>query len=96
MPTTSSLPRKIPTPSPDEAPQELNEGALAVRFGSGVQEHSLIERVTRAEQGSNNLPEQLFDLGIIVRELPDPVDNAPPVNHRARGGVFMTALSLAA
>ena len=76
------------SPSSNEVPQELDEGALAVRSGRGVQENSLIERVTRTEQGSNNPPEQSFDLGIIVRKLPDPLVNAPPINHRARGGVF--------
>ena len=44
----------------------------------------------RAEQSGNNLPEQLFNLGIIVRKLPEPLVNAPPpVNQRARGSVFI-------
>lgn len=37
----------------------------------------------RPEQSSNNLPEQFFDIKIIVRKLPDPLVNAPPFNDRA-------------
>ena len=74
---------------PDKMTQQLKKSALTIRSSRGVQERSLLKRMFRTEQSSNNLPEQLFNLGIIVRKLPDPLINAPPVIHyRTCSGTF--------